>query len=68
MRPALFGGVLALDPGTGGTRTLETLGGQVDFNFTFALRLPMVLSFGAAAGFEDGRHKGNEAMVSLKIL
>ncbi|HEY2356588.1 MAG TPA: hypothetical protein VGH86_04000 [Phenylobacterium sp.] len=68
MRPALFGGVLALDPGTGGTRTLETVGGQLDFNFTVALRLPMVLSFGAAAGFEDGRHKGNEAMVSLKIL
>ena len=68
MRPALFAGVLAIDPGAQDSRTLETVGGQLDFNFTFALRLPMVLSVGAAAGFEDGRHRGNEAMISLKIL
>ncbi len=68
MRSALFAGVLAIDPGSQTGRTLETVGGQIDFNFTFALRLPMVLSAGVAAGFENGRHKGNEAMVSLKIL
>jgi hypothetical protein len=68
MRPALFAGVLAIEPGGRGARTLQTLGGQLDFNFTFALRLPMVLSFGAAAGFEDGRRRGDEVMVSLKIL
>jgi hypothetical protein len=68
MRPALFAGVLGIDPGTRGGRTLETVGGQLDFNFTFALRLPMVLSVGAAAGFEDGRHRRDEAMISLKIL
>jgi len=68
LRPALFAGVLGLDPGKSGGRTLETVGGQLDFNFTVALRLPMVLSIGAAAGFEDGRHRGNEAMISLKIL
>jgi len=68
LRPALFAGVLGLDPGRSGGRTLETVGGQLDFNFTVALRLPMVLSIGAAAGFEDGRHRGNEAMISLKIL
>jgi hypothetical protein len=68
MRSALFAGVLAIDPGSQGARTLETVGGQIDFNFTFALRLPMVFSLGAAAGFEDGRHESNEAMVSLKIL
>jgi hypothetical protein len=67
-RPALFGGVLALDPGQANNRTLETLGAQLDFNFTVALRLPMVLSFGAAAGFEDGRHRSDEVMVSLKVL
>src|SRR6185369_4305810 len=68
VRPALFAGVLAIGPGAHGSRTLETVGGQIDFNFTFALRLPMVLSVGAAAGFEDGHHQDNEAMISLKIL
>ena len=68
MRSALFAGVLAVDPGRRDARTLETVGGQLDFNFTFALRLPMVLSVGAASGFEDGRHRGDEAMISLKIL
>jgi len=68
MRSALFAGVLAVEPGRRDARTLETVGGQLDFNFTFALRLPMVLSVGAASGFEDGRHRGDEAMISLKIL
>nr|MEA2798333.1 hypothetical protein [Phenylobacterium sp.] len=68
VRTAVFAGVLALDPDRRDRRTLETVGGQLDFNFTFALRLPMVLSVGAASGFEDGRHRGNEVMVSLKIL
>jgi hypothetical protein len=68
VRPALFAGVLAIDPGRRSGRTLETVGGQLDFNFTVALRLPMVLSVGAATGLEDGRRRGSEAMVSLKIL
>ena len=68
MRTAVFAGVLEVDPGGRDRRTLETVGGQLDFNFTFALRLPMVLSVGAASGFENGRHRGNEAMISLKIL
>jgi hypothetical protein len=68
VRPALFAGVLGIDPGKRGGRTLETVGGQLDFNFTAALRLPMVLSIGAATGFEDGRRRGDEAMISLKIL
>ena len=68
MRTAVFAGVLGINPGDRDSRTLETVGGQIDFNFTFALRLPMVLSLGAASGFEDGRHRSNEAMISLKIL
>ncbi len=68
MRTAVFAGVLGIDPGGRDARTLETVGGQIDFNFTFALRLPMVFSVGAASGFEDGRHRGDEVMVSLKIL
>ena len=67
-RTALFGGVLAVDPPTGPRRTLETVGGQIDFNLTVALRLPMVLSLGYAAGLESGQKTGNEALISLKIL
>ena len=68
LRPAVFAGVLAIEPGAQGARTVETLGAQVDFNFTVALRLPMVLSLGAASGFESGRHRGDEVMLSLKVL
>jgi hypothetical protein len=68
LRPALFGGVMALDPGRRYSRTLEMVGAQADLNFTVALRLPMVLSFGAATGFDDGRHHSDEVMISLKVL
>jgi hypothetical protein len=68
VRPALFGGVMVLEPGRNSQRTLETLGGQLDLKFTVALRLPMVLSIGAAAGFDEGRHHGDEVMISLKVL
>jgi hypothetical protein len=68
LRPALFGGVMALDPGRRYSRTLQMAGVQADLNFTVALRLPMVLSFGAAAGFDDGRHRSDEVMISLKVL
>jgi hypothetical protein len=67
-RPALFGGAMLVDPPTGPRRTLETLGGQLDFNLTVALRLPMVLSVGYAAGLESGQKTGSEALISLKIL
>jgi hypothetical protein len=67
-RPALFGGALLVDPPTGPRRTLETVGGQIDFNLTVALRLPMVLSLGYAAGLESGQKTGSEGMISLKIM
>ena len=59
-----------LDSGlpTGRAQTLETAGGQLDFNFTAAFRLPMTFSVGYASGFEpDGRQR-SELMASLKIL
>ena len=68
IRSALFAGVLHADPPTGPGRTYYDVGGQVDFNFTFALRLPMTLSFGAASGFEHGRADQSEVFVSLKII
>ncbi|HEX7761056.1 MAG TPA: hypothetical protein VF459_16230 [Caulobacteraceae bacterium] len=67
-RPAVFAGVLAVAPPTGPNRTLETVGGQVDFNFTVALRLPMTFSVGFAHGMEHGPSGHNEVMASLKIL
>ena len=68
IRPAVFAGVMVMDPATGGARTFETVGAQIDFNFTVALRLPMVFSVGAASGFDKGRHRGDEVMISLKVL
>jgi hypothetical protein len=68
LRPALFAGVMEVKPPTGAQRTLESVGGQVDLNFTAALRLPMTLSFGAAEGLEDGQPGHTELMVSLKIM
>ncbi len=76
LRTALFAGALAVQPPTGPTRTFGTVGGQVDFNFTLALRLPMTFSVGYARGFEFdsapggafGRRSHGEVMASLKIL
>jgi hypothetical protein len=67
-RTAFFVGGLRADPGFGPSRTYETVGGQIDFNFTAALRLPMVFSLGYAEGFEDSDRRGSETLVSLKIM
>jgi hypothetical protein len=67
-RTALFTGVMVATPPTGPQRTLGDLGGQLDFNFTLALRLPMTLSFGAAEGVERGQKSHDEVFVSLKII
>lgn len=68
MRPALFGGGLIAEPGNLSERTLLNAGAQLDFHFTLAHGLPMILSVGYAAGFEDGDKLGEEVMISLKIL
>lgn len=68
LRPALFTGFMATTAPDGSSHRYVNAGGQVDFNFTFALRLPMVLSFGAAAGFEDGDYQKTELLASLKIM
>ena len=77
LRTAVFAGVLEAQPAAGPARTLGTVGGQVDFNFTLALRLPMTFSLGYAHGFEMnsapppfgvGRRPHGEVMASLKIL
>jgi hypothetical protein len=45
-----------------------SLGAQIDLNFTVALRLPMVLSVGAAGGWADGDYRKTELLASLKIM
>jgi len=69
LRPAVFAGVLSTDVSDGNRRrTVYNAGAQLDLSFTIVHRLPMTLSIGYAAGFEDGRKLGDEWMVSLKIL
>ncbi len=82
MRAALFGGIMADQPPTGGEQTLASVGAQVNFNFTVALRLPMTFSLGYAHGFalnnapdpatggplNVGLRSSGEFMASLKIL
>jgi len=67
-RTALFAGILATERAGGGSPSYQTVGGQIDFNFTVALRLPMTLSFGVAAGFRNGHYRQTELLASLKIL
>jgi len=68
-RPAIFVGALAAKPADGSERrTVYNAGAQVDLRFTVLSRLDMTLSFGYAAGFEDGSKLGDEWMLSLKIL
>jgi hypothetical protein len=56
------------DPGDSLERTVTTIGAQLDLSFTLAHRLPMTISLGYAAGYEDGDRRDNEWMASLKIL
>ena len=68
LRPALFGGALLTRSPMGGQRTFGTVGGQLDLNFTAALRLPMIISVGAARGFGRRGESRTETMISLKIM
>jgi hypothetical protein len=60
--------VLATKAPDGSSHRYENVGGQLDLNFTVALRLPMVFSVGAAAGFEEGHYRKTEWLASLKIM
>jgi len=67
-RPALFAGAMLTRDAGGKNHDYMNVGGQVDLNFTVALRLPMIFSIGAASGFEDGRYQKTELLASLKIM
>lgn len=68
IRPAVFAGLMATQSPEGRNHRYADVGAQFDLNFTVALRLPMVLSFGAAAGFEDNHYRKTEWLASLKIM
>jgi hypothetical protein len=68
VRPAVFTGVLATKAPDGTSHNYVNLGAQLDLNFTVALRLPMVLSIGAAGGWADGDYRKTELLASLKIM
>ena len=69
VRPALFAGVLATDPGDPALRqTARNLGGQLDFQLNVLHRMPMTLSAGYARGYRPSARTSAEWMVSLKIL
>jgi hypothetical protein len=68
VRPAVFAGVMATDNQDRSHHIYSDVGAQLDLNFTVALRLPMVFSVGAAAGFDDGHYRKTEWLASLKIL
>ena len=68
LRPALFVGALVANPGGVEERTAYTIGGQIDFNFTVAHRLPMTFSAGFASGFEHGNKRNDEFLLTLKIM
>ena len=67
-RPALFVGMLAAAGGVAPSYSYQTAGGQIDWNFTAASRLPITFSIGAAAGFRDGHYNATETLISLKIM
>ncbi len=68
VRPAVFAGVMATHEPDRSNHRYADLGAQLDLNFTVALRLPMVFSVGAAAGWRDGYYRKTEWLASLKIL
>jgi hypothetical protein len=68
IRPAVFAGAMASKNQDGSSHRYTDVGGQLDLNFTVALRLPMVLSVGGAAGFDDGHYRKTEWLASLKIM
>ena len=68
IRPAIFGGGMAIEAPDRSSHHYADLGAQFDLAFTVALRLPMVFSVGAAAGWRDGHYRKTELLASLKIM
>ncbi len=68
IRPAVFAGAMATQAADLSNHRYYDVGAQLDFNFTIALRLPMVFSVGGAGGWADGHYRKTEWLASLKIM
>lgn len=69
VRPAVFVAALWTDPGHASLRKNYTsLGAQADLRFTVLNWADMTLSVGYGQGFQGGRRRGDEWMISLKIM
>jgi len=68
IRPAAFAGIMTTNAPDRTNHTYADVGAQLDLSFTVALRLPMVFSVGAAAGWADGDYRKTELLASLKIM
>ena len=68
LRPAVFAGGMVTEAPDGRKHDYVNVGAQLDLNFTVALRLPMILSVGAASGWADGDRRKIEWLASLKIM
>jgi hypothetical protein len=49
-------------------RSVQNIGGQIDFRIIFLSHLKATISFGYAVAFEEFRKPSNEMMISLKIM
>lgn len=49
-------------------RSLQNIGGQIDFRIIFLSHLKATISLGYAVAFEEYRHPSREFMISLKIM
>jgi hypothetical protein len=69
LRSAVFAAGLWTEPGNATLRRdFASVGAQGDLRFTILHRYEMTLSVGYAVGLESSRRKGDEWMVSLKII
>ena len=69
LRPAVFASGLWTDPGdTTHRKGYANLGTQIDLRFHVLHVYDMTLSFGYAMGFQNSQRKGDEWMISLKVL
>ena len=69
LRTSAFVSTLWTDPdGSASRKTHSSSGAQADLHFSVLHWSEATLSVGYAFGFEGTRRKGNEFMISLKIL
>jgi hypothetical protein len=67
-RSSIFVGGLTTDFDAAALRqTLGDAGAQMDIRFTVLSRLPLTLSFGYAAAFQEGAQPRHEGMISLRV-